>query len=54
MSWIDGSPSLKKNFSVATGGGQPIGRMELFSGVYSIGINCLSCRKIILEWDFPA
>jgi hypothetical protein len=54
MSWIAGPPSMRKNFEAAMGQGWPISRYELFSGVYAVGISCLSCQKIILEREMTS
>jgi hypothetical protein len=45
---------MRKNFEAAMGQGWPISRHEFFSGVYAVGISCLSCQKIILERGIPA
>jgi hypothetical protein len=45
---------MRKNFEAAMGQGTPISRSELFSGVYAVGISCLSCQKIILEREMTA
>ena len=47
--WLEGKPSISKNWDSFCGEGISISDWQLGSGVFAEGIRCQKCAKIILE-----
>jgi hypothetical protein len=50
LRWLDGAPTLGKNFRAATAAGVPVGRQQLFAGTHALGVRCSTCHNIVIEY----